>query len=328
MLRAAVAAPSGHNAQPWRFRVTAGAITVRPDFGRSLPVVDPDDHALFIGLGCAVENLVLAARARGYAPEVDDGGLEARDPRIEVRLERGVGRSRSPLARAIPERQSNRRRYDGRVIPTEDLRCLDEAAKCGAVSFRILDGTKATEPITELAAEGSRLQFEDAAFVAELVRWIRFNGKEAEALGDGLTHRAMGFPPIPRWLGRVVMKRLVTPGSQASAAVRAIRSSPAMMLFAAERRDRRGWVALGRAFERTALTATLLGISHAHMNMPCEVPRLRRQLGDHLDLGSAEPLLLLRIGYAKPVPRSPRRPLAEVVAEEPASPGAPQPWSA
>jgi len=64
-----------------------------------------------------------------------------------------------------------------------------------------------------------------------------------------------------------------------------------------------------------ALTATTLDIRHAHMNMPCEVPALRDELRRHLELGAAHPLLLLRLGYAKPMPRSPRRPLEEVVVE-------------
>jgi hypothetical protein len=55
-----------------------------------------------------------------------------------------------------------------------------------------------------------------------------------------------------------------------------------------------------------ALTATALDIRQAHMNMPCEVPALREELRRHLDLGAAHPLLLLRLGYAKPMPRSPR----------------------
>ena len=73
---------------------------------------------------------------------------------------------------------------------------------------------------------------------------------------------------------------------------------------------------MGRSFERVVLTATLLDIKHAHMNMPCEVPSVREKLRIHLRLGDAHPLLLLRIGYAKPMAQSPRRPLHEVLADK------------
>ena len=139
------------------------------------------------------------------------------------------------------------------------------------------------------------------------------NTQEIERRQDGLTHAAMGLPSIPRWFGRLVMRGFATPRSQARSAAQAIRSSPAMMLFTVDRHDPRGWVDLGRSFQRVALTATTLDIKQAHMNMPCELPALREELRRHLDLGDAQPLLLLRIGYAKPRPRSPRRPVEHVL---------------
>jgi hypothetical protein len=65
LLRYATLAPNGHNAQPWRFGVAHDHIDIMPDFTRRTPVVDPDDHHLFVSLGCAVENMALAARATG-----------------------------------------------------------------------------------------------------------------------------------------------------------------------------------------------------------------------------------------------------------------------
>ena len=57
----ATLAPSGHNTQPWKFSIKDNSILIYPDYSRRLSVVDPDDHALFISLGCALENLVIAA---------------------------------------------------------------------------------------------------------------------------------------------------------------------------------------------------------------------------------------------------------------------------
>ena len=78
LVRYATLAPSGHNTQPWRFQLRTGQITILPDISRRTPIVDPDDHHLFVGLGCAAENLVLAAAARGLPGEAsfsrDHGG--------------------------------------------------------------------------------------------------------------------------------------------------------------------------------------------------------------------------------------------------------------
>ena len=78
LVRYATLAASGHNTQPWKFEVRAETIHILPDPGRRTPVVDPDDHHLFVSLGSAAENLSLAAAARGLPGQIrfnpDQGG--------------------------------------------------------------------------------------------------------------------------------------------------------------------------------------------------------------------------------------------------------------
>ncbi len=61
ILEKAIKAPSGHNTQPWKFKTTANVITIFPDYERALPIVDADNYALLISLGCALENIVITA---------------------------------------------------------------------------------------------------------------------------------------------------------------------------------------------------------------------------------------------------------------------------
>src|ERR1700724_1574368 len=53
LVRYATLAPSSHNTQCWKFRIQERSITIEPDFSRRCPVVDPDDHHLFVSLGCS-----------------------------------------------------------------------------------------------------------------------------------------------------------------------------------------------------------------------------------------------------------------------------------
>jgi hypothetical protein len=72
LLAAAVAAPSQHNTQPWRFRVRryARVIELYADPARALPHSDPADRAIHIACGAALLNLRLAAAAAGREPVV------------------------------------------------------------------------------------------------------------------------------------------------------------------------------------------------------------------------------------------------------------------
>lgn len=125
MIRMATLAPSGHNTQPWRFRIGRDQVEILLDPSRRTPVVDPDDHRLYVALGCAAENLVLAAGARGYRGTV---GLPAvNDGVVTVSLEEGTA-VYTALADATPKRQSTRADFDGRQVSNADLRALSDAA--------------------------------------------------------------------------------------------------------------------------------------------------------------------------------------------------------
>jgi hypothetical protein len=73
-------------------------------------------------------------------------------------------------------------------------------------------------------------------------------------------------------------------------------------------------VRVGRSFQRFALQATALGIRHAHVNQAVEVPAVRADLAGWLGIGAARPDLVVRFGYAPPMPMSLRRPVAAVLA--------------
>ena len=48
LLRAAVAAPSMHNSQPWKFRFRGWVVEVHRDRAREQPAEDPDRRMLFL----------------------------------------------------------------------------------------------------------------------------------------------------------------------------------------------------------------------------------------------------------------------------------------
>src|ERR1700719_806406 len=66
-LRAAILAANPHDTQPWLFRARASHIDVFADRRRNLGTFDPFRREMHLGIGAAIENLTLAARAQGFA---------------------------------------------------------------------------------------------------------------------------------------------------------------------------------------------------------------------------------------------------------------------
>ena len=310
VVRYATLAPSGHNTQPWLFTVQGDTIRILPDYSRRLPAVDPQDRELWISLGCALENLVIAASAAGYEADVTHPTPDA--DHITLHLSRSPAHGPVPLLEAIPHRQNNRSQYDGRSVPPAETKKMDAVASGVGVSTLIFTDAAHKEAIIEYIKAGDRRQFGDPAFVAELVSWIRFNKPEALHSLDGLYTRCTGNPDVPRWLGERFLSA-ASAGAQADTSARKARSSAGLIVIAAASDDKRHWVETGRLYERLALTLTASGIQVAFLNQPNEVPGLRSQFQSYLGLGAAQPQLLLRFGYADALPHSLRRPVEQVL---------------
>jgi len=310
MVRYATLAPSGHNTQPWRFALLGDTIRILPDYSRRLPAVDPQDRELWISLGCALENLVIAAGAAGYEADVTYPTPDA--DRLTVHLSRSPAHGPTPLFEAIPHRQNNRSLYDGRAVPPAETKKIEAVMSGAGVSTLIFTDTRHKEALIEYIKAGDRRQFGDEGRIAELVSWIRFNKPEALHSLDGLYTRCTGNPDVPRWLGRRFLTA-ASAGSQADTSARKARSSSGLTVIASASDDKRHWVETGRLYERLALTLTALGIQVAFLNQPAEVTGLRSQFQSYLGLGTAQPQLLLRFGFADALPHSLRRPVEQVL---------------
>ena len=106
LLRYAILAPSVKNTQPWRFAIEENRVRIFADPDRVLHVTDPNRRELYISLGCALENLLVAAEHFGFRHEVfyfpegeaPAGGERDTHARSAARRSRALGsaRRRSP----------------------------------------------------------------------------------------------------------------------------------------------------------------------------------------------------------------------------------------
>jgi hypothetical protein len=311
LVRCATLAPSSHNTQCWQFALDADgrSISILPDLARRCPAVDPDDHHLFVSLGCATENLIQAAHAHGLQGEArfDAGGHAVR-----VTLEPTRAQA-TPLFTAIPLRQCTRGDYDGKPLTSEELALLQRAGSSDTVRLLLLTERPAIEQVLDHVIEGNTAQMADAAFVKELKAWIRFNGAAAVRTGDGLYSASSGNPNIPTWAGDLAFRWVFTPKGENDKYARQVRSSAGIAVFVGQAADKAHWVEVGRCYERFALQATAMGIRNAFLNQPVEVAAVRSPFAAALGLAGQRPDLVVRFGRGPALPRSLRRPVESVM---------------
>lgn len=309
LLHYAILAASSHNTQPWKFRLAQGHITILPDLGRRCSAVDPDDHHLYASLGCAAENLLLAAEAFGFKGYCT---CDVASPGIRIDLETAAA-TRSVLFDAIPHRQCTRAEYDGSPLSPEQVRIFEATARGNGVSTLLILDAARKERIAEYVAAGNSIQFADRAWANELRSWVRFSSQDAMRSSDGLYGPVMGSPDVPRWLGKLAMRLAFSAGKQNRKDIAHIRSSSAIAVIFSEADNMTHWIEAGRCYERLALQATAMGLRTALINQPIEVSTLRPQFATFLGLGNRRVDLIVRIGRGPDMPRSLRRPVGDVV---------------
>jgi nitroreductase len=319
LIGAAILAPSHWNAQPWRFEVEGDRILLLADPRRAMPVTDPDQRAMRLSLGAALENLVVAARAWGFRPSIAYRAPDASGGAVaEVTLSpNGPARDRT-LFTAIPQRRTNRNEYDGRGLFMENRAALS-AQVPSEFRLRWIDDRRAIRSVAELARRAVEDQILDRRAQTECFAWMRFGDDEARRHGDGISMDALDLGGPAKWFaGHYFHPRGWLLGQGAGSLGKrvrdGVRSAGALALLTAPPGREELWVAAGQAYERLALKATQLGIAHQPIDAPVAIPRHRAALLRHFGAVNEEPLLFMRLGHAKPPKPTMRRAVALVAS--------------
>lgn len=315
MVKYAVKAPSGHNTQPWKFRLMRSSIEVYPNFAYALPAVDPDNREMYISLGAAVENLCIAANHLGYSSTPSIKKEHEGTFKINIDLHKDTV-TKDPLFSQIEKRQTNRSVYNGQLISEDTIDIIKRIRPEDNIAFYLFKKNDVCFNSLELEVEnGNRIQMNDDAFKDELKNWIRFNDGQAEEAGDGLTNRVMGSPAVPGFLGKFIIGFFLKPEKQNKADIEKIESSSHFVLFTIKNDIPEEWISLGRSLERFLLKTTELGLANAYMNQPCEIPELSNRIRTNLPINNEYPVLLLRIGYSHAAAYSHRRLLEKAIMD-------------
>lgn len=331
LVRAAILAANPHNSQPWRFRVAEKAIDVYFDFARNIGAIDPFLREMAMGIGCALENLKIAAASDGYVAEIKLQPDPANPAHAAHILLAPGTRISSALYDAIPRRHTNRGPYDAeRGVPAE---LLDGLAALGAD----LPGTKVTwfttpemkRRIGESIVAATEAIIADSRQSADSASWFRTSWQQLQTLRDGITLDAQNLPPVINAVAKILPPLGQESADQAwlqATRERHVATAAAFGLIAVpDARDNAARIQGGRLWQRMHLWATTKGLAMQPLNQMSERADRERQLGVEPRFGNAlgelvadpgfQALMPFRIGYptveAKP---SPRRDLQSVLA--------------
>ncbi|MGY3205913.1 Acg family FMN-binding oxidoreductase [Streptomyces sp. TE5632] len=313
----AAAAPSMHNAQPWRFRYFRGSRTfqVRADLDRALPHADPDNRALHLGGGAALLNLRVALTHEGWHPAVRLLPDPA-DPALlaVVRLTAPwSGQSALPaLYPAIHQRHSSRFPFEETEIPQELRTALADAARSEGATLTFPSSWH-LQQVLELLEEAEARNLTDRGSGRDLAKWTRIDTPSGNTAPDGVPDYAFG----PRKHGgKAPMRDFAGSRPVPGRGTAEFERTPQLAVLSTSHDRPEDWLRAGQAMERVLLLATLEGLSSSFATQALEWSDLRWPLRDPVS-GAGHIQIVLRLGYGPKGPGAPRRPVPDVLDIQP-----------
>ena len=337
LVRAGILAANAHNSQPWRFQLTGDRIDLHADYGRNLGSFDPYRRELTLSLGCALENMALAAQAQGLTARIEptagrltlgtpaDAGL----PAATLFLEPGA-RTESPLFEAIGQRHTNRGRYRlSRPLNAAQRHALEgQAGDDPRVRLFLLDADPQRARLRRLIISATESIIADPVMAADSAHWFRFSRDDIDQHRDGITLDATGLSEPVATLAKIIPEpspRLADRQWFEGTRDVHVATAPLLgMIAVRDLYDRPNTLAAGRLWQRIHLWATASGLAAQPLNQPAEMVDRARQRGMPSPVAAKLaaltgdpawlPTFVFRMGYAAaPARLSPRRALDDVM---------------
>ncbi|MDI6105650.1 nitroreductase [Actinoplanes sp. NEAU-A12] len=302
-------APSIHNTQPWRWRLTSNELSLYLDHSRAAEVTDPDSRLAVLSCGAALHHALVSLAADGWHtilarmpdPAHPDHLARLRlDHRIPVGLEARRHRQ------TIGLRHTDRRPTGGTPVGTEELNAIVGAAESAGAGLHILRPDQVLE-LAGAADQAQRAENADAAWQAEVNYWTG----GTRPLGSGIPDAA-----IPARATQTTV-----PGGDfghlGDLPVSAEHENVATFAILYGPEDGEiGWLRAGEALSASWLTATELGLSVLPLSATIEVTVTRERIR-RLLAGLGHPYLVLRLTTGDPAgsaaPHTPRLPADQVI---------------
>lgn len=296
-LRYAILAPTAHNNQPWRCKISESSLELYLDpayitrFGTQRQNI--------ASLGTFVENLRIAARHFGYNLLEEDVSLRGKitDRVAQLRFQDGYQASSldHQLFTGICQRHTNRGLYDSEPLTQEFIDALTHLPLEHGLFLNQISEQDSRSRVANLVSKGVFLALSIPTLRKELAEFVHFQHEQSDT---GMYVEAMYTNPEQLESGKQwLMEKLDVRGESAFCKEK-FETAPLQVVFSSQQDGPAAWLHAGSCLQRSLNLAASFGLSHCISAAPIEIPILEPLLRRELSQGG-RPQALVRFGKPK-----------------------------
>ena len=309
IVEAATKAPSGGNAQAWKWYYSKGNLYLFHDISRSESLLDFDQLASYISFGAATENLILKSHEINLNPELILFPLTT-ELRVICQFtflkEQFISTKNSydHLVSEIETRLTNRTISERKLIAPHLLEELKQVAgSIDGAQLKIIDSIDEIEKIAHIVSSVERLRIMHKRGHSDFVNEIRWTDEENELKRDGIDLNTVdmtatektGFIVAKDWEVVNTLKKWGKGHAFEKLSNKTVLSSSAICLITMPKYSPSCYFNGGRSIQRTWLAANAMKISFQPQSPATFFfMRLLKGSGIEMDFEMQEELKILR----------------------------------
>ena len=322
LLATAILAPSPHNVQPWAVRIADRKTAVLfVDLQRALPKEDVTGSFLISAMGTFLETLAIAASNAQLRLEYellcDLTTLPSRIcvadellPFAQLRLASADATKAEYTKEDVERRATARMAYEIAAVPETDLRRVGDVASAHGLRFGFTQDEATIRVMLGVNVDALFYDLNDPKYHDEIAMWFRCGVREERAHQDGLSSRCMCMSPMELSIAKRSPAVLRVPLVRDIAGLyyRRTLATPCVGWLSGDFWEPEAALRCGHALMRCWLTITQLGLSlHPLGNLVTNRDAAARIASL---TGAKDIWFIFKLGYARNVPKSLRRPVA------------------
>ncbi|MBI4215732.1 MAG: nitroreductase family protein, partial [Parcubacteria group bacterium] len=287
--------PSGHNSQPWQFRLEQNKIYLAINKARDLPYSDPKSRQAMISLGCALFNLLTAARHYQFNCKIESLPEIPEDPIcISVQQEtRPIISSNNNLISAILTRRTNRFPYKPELPPPYFLNKISQLSESDC-QIKLISDKPIKEKLADIMLKAGIAALDDPLFRQELSQYIKNSYTRSPV---GITGFALGLPGPISLLAPFLIKRLNMSKASLKQDEKLLKEqTPVIAIIAAKNDNPLSWLKTGQIYQHISLLAAQEKIATSMQAAAVQNENFSQQVQQLLNT-DFKPMAIFRLGY-------------------------------